>query len=65
MEDENCVAAELDGDKLPLVFGVGNFFFFLNLYIYIYIHIPTLYGVWLVSDFRGSLEFPGIQTKHV
>lgn len=26
-EDENFVAAELDGDKLPFVFGVGNFFF--------------------------------------
>lgn len=44
MEDENCVAAELDGDKLPLVFGVGNFFFFFK-FIYIYIYTYT-YPVW-------------------
>lgn len=43
MEDENCVAAELDGDKLPLVFGVGIFIFY---FFHIYnIYIPTLYRV--------------------
>lgn len=45
MEDENCVAAELDGDKLPLVLGVRDFFFFL-IFFHIYnLYIPTLYRV--------------------
>lgn len=43
MKDENGVAVELDGDKLPSVFGVGIFFFFfLNFFFFI-----------LVSDFIG------------
>lgn len=41
MEDENCVAAELDGDKLPLVFGVGIFIFYFFIYI-IYIYLPCI-----------------------